>query len=99
MPEPEPATEIPIPKDEFGTDFVAVVYRGKVVDVLLACGRSSVQSDLWCELVRSQQYVDNVKPGDESRKLTDIEVKHGNNVYLVRVTDGVPHGNRARSLF
>src|SRR5208282_2548103 len=70
---PEDAVEIPIPKSEFGTEFIAVVYQGRVVDLLLASGRSSVHGYLWGELVRVQEYVDNLGPGDKSRKPTDIE--------------------------
>jgi hypothetical protein len=56
----EIVTEIPIPKCEFGTDFIAVVCRGWVVDLLLASGRSSVHSYLWDELERVQAYVDRI---------------------------------------
>jgi hypothetical protein len=87
---PEDAVEIPIPKCEFGTDFIAVVYRGRVVDILLASDRTSVHGYLWGELVRVQDYVDHLKPTDETRKTTDIEVEYGNNVYVVRLEDGVP---------
>lgn len=86
----EDAVEIPIPKSWFGTDFVAVVYRGRVVDLLLASGRSSVHGYLWGELERVQEYVDHLGPTDEAPRTTDIEVKHGNNVYVVRLEDGVP---------
>jgi hypothetical protein len=84
------AVEIPIPKSELGTDFIAVVYRGKVVDVLLASGRSSVYGYFWGELERMQEYVDHLEPANETLKPTDIEVKHGNNVYVVRLEDDVP---------
>jgi putative nucleotidyltransferase with HDIG domain len=86
----EEVVEIAIPRNKFGTDFIAVVHRGKVVDLLLASGRSSVHGYLWGELERVQDYVDHFEPIKEARKPTDIEVKHGNNVYVVRVEDGVP---------
>lgn len=85
----EDATEIPVPKDEFGTDFIAVVHRGNVVDVLLLSDRSSVHG---CGIEGSvQAYVDRVQIANELQKATDIEVKYENNSYLVRVTDGVAH--------
>jgi hypothetical protein len=82
--------EIPIPKSEFGSDFIAVIHRGRVVDLLLASGRRSVHGYLWGELERVQEYVDHFEPANETLKLTDIEVKHGNNVYVVRLEDGLP---------
>jgi hypothetical protein len=82
--------EIPIPKSEFGSDFIAVIHRGRVVDLLLASGRRSVHGYLWGELERVQKYVDHFEPANESLKPTDIEVKYGNNVYVVRLEDGVP---------
>jgi hypothetical protein len=42
QPSVEIAAEIPIPKCEFGTDFIAVVCRGWVVDILLLSDRTSV---------------------------------------------------------
>ena len=87
----EDAVEIFIPNCEFGTDFIATVQRGKVVDILLASDRRSIHGDLsHDELGRVQGYIDHLGRGDEGRKATDIEVKHGNNVYVVRVTDGEP---------
>jgi hypothetical protein len=83
----EAATEISVPKCEFGTDFIAVVCRGKVVDILLASGRSSVRGCLSDAAV--QQYVDRFKCS-EAIKATDIEVKYGNNVYVVRQEAGAP---------
>jgi hypothetical protein len=63
---PEDAVEVPIPKCEFGTEFVAVVYRGKVVDILLCSERTSVDGYLTHqELVRVQEYVDHLEPADE----------------------------------
>ena len=85
----EIAAEIPIPKCEFGTDFIAVVCRGKVVDILLLSDRTSVYDSIGGWAV--QAYVDNLHVGDEFREPTDIEVNYGNNVYLVRLTDGVVH--------
>jgi hypothetical protein len=38
-----------------------------------------------------QGFVDNLQPVDESREATDIEVRYGNNVYVVRMMDGAPH--------
>ena len=66
---PEDAIEIPIPRCEFGTEFVAVVYRGKVVDILVLSDRTSVH-DFLCHdgLVRVQDYVDQLEPGNESSK-------------------------------
>jgi CheY-like chemotaxis protein len=58
--------EIPIPKSWFGTDFSAVVYRGKVVDILVLSDRTSVYGYLSHELVRVQEYVNSLAPGDES---------------------------------
>jgi hypothetical protein len=87
---PEQVVEIPIPKNEFGTDFIAVIHRGRVVDLLLASGRRSVHGYLWGELERVQKYVDHFEPANETLKPTDIEVKYGNNVYMVRLEDGVP---------
>jgi hypothetical protein len=83
-PSVEIAAEIPIPKCEFGTDFIAVVCRGWVVDLLLASGRSSVHGYLWGELLRVQEYVDRLETTDENREATDIEVKYGNNRSLAR---------------
>jgi response regulator RpfG family c-di-GMP phosphodiesterase len=87
---PEDAAEVLIPKCQFGTDFIAVVYRYKVVDVLLLADRTSALAHLASELVYVQEYVDNLQLGYKKRA-TDIEVKHGNNAYVVRVTEGVPH--------
>jgi hypothetical protein len=75
---PEDAVEIPIPKSVWGSDFVAVVYRGKVVDIFLLSDRTSVHGCIGHELV--QEYVDNLGPSDETRKMNDIEVTFGNNV-------------------
>ena len=75
--------EVTIPKCEVGTDFIAVVYRGKVVDILRLSDRTSIHDCV-------QAYVDNLQPADESREATDIEVKYGSNVFLVRLTEGVP---------
>ena len=87
QPSSKPATEIFIPKSEFGTDFIAVVNRGKVVDLLLASGRSSVRGCLGDAAV--QQYVDRFKCS-EGIKSTDIEVREGNNTYFVQSLNGVP---------
>lgn len=84
------AVEVPIAKCEFGTDFIAVVYQGKVVDMLLASDRRSVHRYLWDELVRVQDYVDLLKYTDETRETNDIEVKYENNVYVVRQEEGAP---------
>jgi hypothetical protein len=89
-PSVEIATEILIPKNEFGSDFIAVIHRGRVVDLLLASGRSSVHGYLWGELERVQEYVDRLESTDENREATDIEVKYGNNLSLVRAPDDVP---------
>jgi hypothetical protein len=85
----EDAVEIPIPKTELGTDFIAVVHRGKVVDILLASDRSliNVGRDL---TQRAQEYIHRGKSG-EVQKTKDIEVQDGNNTYLVRPVNGVPH--------
>jgi hypothetical protein len=89
---PEDAMEIPVPKDEFGTELLAVVHQGKVVDVLLRSDRTSMSDVFSPQFVRVQEFIDNLAPNDKgTRKPTDAEVRHGNNVYLVRVADGVPH--------
>ena len=53
--------------------------------------RSSVHGYLWGELEGVQEYVDRIVRSDESRKASDIEVKYGNHVYVVRMMDGAPH--------
>jgi hypothetical protein len=88
---PEDAMEILVPKDEFGTELLAVVHRGKVVDLLLQSDRTSIIRYISYELVRVQEYIDNLGRADETCAPTDIEVRHGNNVYLVRFTYGLPH--------
>jgi len=88
---PQDAVEVPIAKCEFGTDFIAVVYQGKAVDMLLASDRRSVQSYLCPELVKLiQEYVDHLEHADETRETNDIEVKYENNVYVVRQEEGAP---------
>ena len=60
------ATEIPIPKSEFGTDFIAVVYQGKVVDVLLPSDRTSIHTTVHeCGMDgHVQAFVDRTESGD-----------------------------------
>jgi hypothetical protein len=87
-PSVEIATEIPIPKWMFGTDFIAVVCRGKVVDILLLSDRTSVHTTLHECGMDMQGFVDNLL-GDKFREATDIEVKYGNNVYVVRQEEGI----------
>lgn len=89
----ETATEVQIPKSVFGTDFIAVVCRGKVVDILLLSDRTSVHTTLHdCQFDGPVQgFVDNPQPVGESREATDIEVRYENNVYVVRIVDGAPH--------
>jgi hypothetical protein len=86
----EIATEIPIPKWRFGTDFIAVVCRRKVVDILLLFDRTSVHNTLQLCGMDMQGFVDNLLR-EKYREATDIEVKYGNNVYVVRMMDGAPH--------
>lgn len=74
-PSVEAIAEIPIPKCEFGTDFIAVVCRGWVVDTLLLADRTSVYDYMSGGAV--QAYVNNLQLGYEHRE-TDIEVKYGN---------------------
>jgi hypothetical protein len=82
------AVEIPVPKCEFGTDFIAVVCRGWVVDILLLSDRTSVYD--CARETRIQTYVNTLSPPFEKCE-TDIEVTYGNNVYVVRMMDGAPH--------
>src|ERR1700735_189666 len=60
QPSSKHATEIFIPKSEFGTDFIPVVNRGKVVDVLLLADRTSVHTTLHACGMDMQGCVDNV---------------------------------------
>jgi len=92
-PSVEVAEEIPIPKCEFGTDFIAVVCRGWVVDILLLSDRTSVHATLHeCGAdVSVQGFVDRITRSEKDRRASDIEVQDGNNTYLVRSVNGVPH--------